>query len=154
MVELNNSCLVDHATFPSSAFTSLMKFTGSSMSFIFQTHPFLVQVRNLQERQDCEPVALHFQKSYRCYPENVGKIFPHTPFGSSPQTTGAAGLEPAVTVLETVGLPLTDAPILFYFSVGGMLVTEPTELAKLQPILMFLLVFCRRIISILANRAL
>jgi hypothetical protein len=24
--------------------------------------------------------------------------------------TGAAGLEPAVTVLETVGLPLTDAP--------------------------------------------
>ena len=26
--------------------------------------------------------------------------------------SGAAGLEPAVTVLETVGLPLTDAPIL------------------------------------------
>ena len=26
------------------------------------------------------------------------------------KTTGAAGLEPAVTVLETVGLPLTDAP--------------------------------------------
>ncbi len=26
------------------------------------------------------------------------------------QNSGAAGLEPAVTVLETVGLPLTDAP--------------------------------------------
>ena len=25
-------------------------------------------------------------------------------------STGAAGVEPAVTVLETVGLPLTDAP--------------------------------------------
>jgi hypothetical protein len=28
----------------------------------------------------------------------------------SSKPTGAAGLEPAVTVLETVGLPLTDAP--------------------------------------------
>ena|GEM_PF-7032280 len=26
-------------------------------------------------------------------------------------SAGAAGVEPAVTVLETVGLPLTDAPI-------------------------------------------
>ncbi len=25
---------------------------------------------------------------------------------------GAAGIEPAVTVLETVGLPLTDAPVI------------------------------------------
>ena len=31
--------------------------------------------------------------------------------GSTTQT-GAAGVEPAVTVLETVGLPLTDAPII------------------------------------------
>ncbi len=29
-----------------------------------------------------------------------------------PTQTGAAGVEPAVTVLETVGLPLTDAPII------------------------------------------
>ena len=44
-------------------------------------------------------------------------------------TSGAAGLEPAVTVLETVGLPLTDAPILnlFCFFVRGMSLTGPTE---------------------------
>ena len=32
-------------------------------------------------------------------------------YGSRRDKSGAAGLEPAVTVLETVGLPLTDAPM-------------------------------------------
>ena len=32
-------------------------------------------------------------------------------FSLKPYYTGAVGVEPAVTVLETVGLPLTDAPI-------------------------------------------
>ena len=46
--------------------------------------------------------------------------------------TGAAGLEPAVTVLETVGLPLTDAPIkLFRFLMRGMLMTGLTKLVYL-----------------------
>ncbi len=47
------------------------------------------------------------------------------------KTTGAAGLEPAVTVLETVGLPLTDAPKLFNFLMWGMFVTGVAELTKL-----------------------
>ena len=70
------------------------------------------------------------------------------------KTTGAAGLEPAVTVLETVGLPLTDAPKLFYLFMWGMFMTGITELTKLQPILMQLFIFARRIISIFTNRAL
>ena len=70
-----------------------------------------------------------------------------------PKTTGAAGLEPAVTVLETVGLPLTDAPKqLFNFLMRGMLMTTVAELTKLKPILMQLFIFIRRIISIFTNR--
>jgi hypothetical protein len=36
------------------------------------------------------------------------------------KNTGAAGLEPAVTVLETVGLPLTDAPKYYLISLCGV----------------------------------
>ena len=74
IVEPNNSSFVDHDTFPNSAFTSFIKFTGFCTIFIF----------------------LFFQN------------------------TGAAGLEPAVTVLETVGLPLTDAPIIYLVSLCGV----------------------------------
>ena len=41
-------------------------------------------------------------------------------FSPESAKTGAAGLEPAVTVLETVGLPLTDAPIFYFISLWGV----------------------------------
>ena len=92
--------------------------------------------------------------SFAVTPKAWGKSSPTPLSGSSPISAGAAGLEPAVTVLETVGLPLTDAPKLFYLFMWGMFMTGITELTKLQPILMQLFILCRRIISILANRTL
>ena len=74
---------------------------------------------------------------------------------------GAGGIEPPVTVLETVGLPLTDAPInleppalqqdfpLFYFLMRRMFLAKLAKLAPLQLIRILFLVFSRVVIPIL-----
>ena len=77
---------------------------------------------------------------------------------------GAGGIEPPVTVLETVGLPLTDAPntrtpalqqdrlLLFHLLVQRMLPTKLTELSSLELIRIQLLVLRRIVIPVLTNR--
>lgn len=81
------------------------------------------------------------------------------------KVAGAGGIEPPVTVLETVGLPLTDAPInleppalqqdfpLFYFLMRRMLFAKFAKLAPLQLIRILFLVFSRVIIPILTYSA-
>ena len=78
---------------------------------------------------------------------------------------GAGGIEPPVTVLETVGLPLTDAPntrtpalqqdllLLFHLLVQRMFSTKLTEFAHLKLIRILLLILRRRVSPVLAHRA-
>ena len=69
--------------------------------------------------------------------------------------TGAEGLEPPVLVLETSGLPVNRRPYSsFYFFMWGVLLTGFAEFTDFQFILVRFFIFCRRIISILANRTL
>ena len=82
-------------------------------------------------------------------------------FAIDPKLAGAEGIEPSVTVLETVGLPLTHAPSsllfcqrLFYLLVRGMLAASVAEFLALQLIRVFLLVLHGRIVPVLTNRAL
>jgi hypothetical protein len=42
---------------------------------------------------------------------------------------------------------------LFYFFVWGMFIAGLAEFTNFQPVLMLFFIFCRRIISIFANRA-
>ena len=88
------------------------------------------------------------------------------------QRPGAAGIEPAVPVLETGGLPLTDAPNLktdpstapgglgmtaspsLCFLVQGVGPTEPTILLQLQPLCLRRFVLKAGIIPAATSRAL
>lgn len=83
------------------------------------------------------------------------------------KVAGAGGIEPPVTVLETVGLPLTDAPInletpalqqdflpLFHFLMRRMLLAKFAKLATLQFIRVLFLVLSRIVIPILTYSAL
>ena len=88
IVEANNSFRVDQETLLNSLRTSLKKFIGFAKIFTLLGTPVFY------------PAILFV----------TGQIFFHKNRSCSLKTTGAAGLEPAVTVLETVGLPLTDAP--------------------------------------------
>ena len=81
-----------------------------------------------------------------------------TPFYEVILTAGAVGLEPTVTVLETVGLPLTDAPNLNLachssFFMDGAFSAPFAKLFKLQFSFNGLLVFIRIVIRPFANRA-
>ena len=82
-----------------------------------------------------------------------------------PKVAGAGGIEPPVTVLETVGLPLTDAPktrtpalqqdflLLFHFLMRRMLFAELTKFAPLQLIRILFLVFSGTVIPIFTYSA-
>ena len=77
---------------------------------------------------------------------------------------GAGGIEPPVTVLETVGLPLTDAPntrtpalqqdtlLLFHLLVHRVLSAKLAELAQFKLIRIQFLVLRRIVIPILTHR--
>ena len=69
-----------------------------------------------------------------------------------------AGVEPAVTVLETVGLPLTDTPItrelFFRFLVCGMFFTPLAVFFELKLSLHCLFVSSRPVVDAFAYRAL
>ena len=52
-------------------------------------------------------------------------------------TAGVAGVEPAVTVLETVGLPLTDAPILSLYEARAYGKTYKIYLVLVYPVAFF-----------------
>ena len=76
---------------------------------------------------------------------------------------GAGGIEPPVTVLETVGLPLTDAPntrtpalqqdrlLLFHLLVQRMFPAKLAKFAQLKLIRILLFVLRRIVISILTR---
>ena len=70
------------------------------------------------------------------------------------KVAGAGGIEPPVTVLETVGLPLTDAPKtrtpalqqdfpLFHFLMRRMLLAKLAKFAPLQLVRILFLVLPR-----------
>ena len=99
IVEPMSSSLVDHDTLPISSLTSLKKPTNLFAIAIFAYRflcltPYLIYIDwcinpSTLLRVDAEPCRTH-------------------QYGI--KVAGAGGIEPPVTVLETVGLPLTDAP--------------------------------------------
>ena len=108
-------------------------------------------------------------------PGCAGHVDARPSIPAATERTGAAGIEPAVPVLETGGLPLTDAPmpgrqprtrtpdaapcgtppaaILLRLAVRGMAPAPPAVTPQLQTVRHVLLVLARMIIASLALRA-
>jgi hypothetical protein len=137
IVEPMSSSLVDHDTLPISSLTSLKKpIILFAMTTV--TYRFLCLTPYLYILIVCQ-------------------------YGI--KVAGAGGIEPPVTVLETVGLPLTDAPKtrtpalqqdflpLFHLFMRRMLLAKLAKLAPLQLVRILLLVLGRIVIPILTYSA-
>ena len=99
IVEPMSSSLVDHDTLPISSLTSLKKPTSLFVIAIF-TYRFLCLTPYLY-------ILIGLSTLRRCSGLMLSRAETHQ-YGI--KVAGAGGIEPPVTVLETVGLPLTDAP--------------------------------------------